>query len=678
MGGEVRKMEEKRFLTDDEICREIKAYVEEDIYPYAIMLDGEWGCGKSFFIENTLRNMFVKDEELTDKRFIYVSLYGISSVEALKKAINNAYYKENIARGNNDNNKLMDALMTIGLPAIECFIDFEDGETEKEKEKSESTLKKKAFKAATDLVKNTIVNLDKVKEWLVQLDRCFFVFDDLERCCIPVTEVLGYINRLIEHSGCKVLIVANEKECGKAAERNQELKMIAAKNLESFIGKKPLSLEDIKVFSEEQFGMNRMYKRTKEKLIGQTIAYKVQVDQAVPDIVMRHLNRVGEHNQRLISEEAIRAMQDERVYNLRLLQVALSGYMKFYEDIECLKVDSDVRDDIVKAVLYAMVRTVFRKNAAESNAFWKIEWEGDGAYKEVVYLNKDWEEKRIKRTDYENVSFFSFKFIHDYVVYQMPNKKMARETLNMYADQKQKEKNLYHTAYAETEKGWWKFTDEEYKKTIETMEKELEEGKYPIQIGLKILRRVLFAFETFHIGHPDEVVKTLSKLANEEEKYVYIIEADFFISDDDISEKAKKQYKDCEENLQNIMKSKKKCEIADALNHFDEDDWSKYFKMALFDQAYLSTCEITRCVLINVDIDGLVQAIARGSAEDIVWVDRLLNRIYKCNEENYRGEKSTIGKLIEGLNQIETHDQIKEKVLKTFIEKLNGYESRMR
>lgn len=671
-------MEEKRFLPDKDICREIKTYVEEDIYPYAIMLDGEWGCGKSFFVENQLKPMFEKKSEngetekedslkIYGRSCLYISLYGVSSIRELEILVASEYFRIVMPyRGN--------VLKTISIlgPAVMSFFphlgDLLGGDNK--------DLLNVVGTATTTAIGVSNSSLDQTKDKLLNFKTCFFVFDDLERCCIPVTEVFGYINRLIERSGCKVLIVANEKECGKAAERNQELKMIAAKNLESFIEKKKPSLEDIKIFSEEQFGMNRMYERTKEKLIGQTIPYKAQIDQAVPIIVKKHLKRVGEHNQKLIREEAVRAMQAEEVFNLRLLQAALSGYMKFYENIEYLNVDSDVRDDIVKEVLYAMVRTVFRKNAARTNTDWKMDWNGEEPYKGVMYLKEYENRKKWSMEDYEKAYFFSFKFIHDYVIYQIPDREVAQDSLIMYAVQKQKERELNNTAYKKLEKGWTKFTDEEYKKTIETMEKELEEGKYPIQLGLKILRRTLFAYDTFTIGHPDKVGNTLIKLAEKEENSIYI-EVDRFIMDDDISEKSKEKYKNYENTLKDIMKNKKKSEIANVLNHFETEEWSNNFLQAGHDRDYLSKCASTHCVLANVDLNGLVEAIDRGTAEDIVNVDQLFTVTYKRDAEDYKNEKDELGQLIKGLVSINVDDKIKKKVLDEFIKKLRSYEERM-
>lgn len=39
-----------------------------------------------------------------------------------------------------------------------------------------------------------------------------YIFDDLERCDIPINKTLGYINQFVEHKGKKAIIIANEKE----------------------------------------------------------------------------------------------------------------------------------------------------------------------------------------------------------------------------------------------------------------------------------------------------------------------------------------------------------------------------------------------------------------------------------------------------------------------------------
>ena len=53
-----------RKLTDDDIVKEIVNYVDETLYNYAVMIDGEWGCGKTYFIQErlykALRHSYIK------------------------------------------------------------------------------------------------------------------------------------------------------------------------------------------------------------------------------------------------------------------------------------------------------------------------------------------------------------------------------------------------------------------------------------------------------------------------------------------------------------------------------------------------------------------------------------------------------------------------------------------
>lgn len=41
-------------LTDEEIINIILKYIDENIYNYAVMIDGEWGCGKTYFVREAL------------------------------------------------------------------------------------------------------------------------------------------------------------------------------------------------------------------------------------------------------------------------------------------------------------------------------------------------------------------------------------------------------------------------------------------------------------------------------------------------------------------------------------------------------------------------------------------------------------------------------------------------
>ena len=59
----------------EEINRIVNAYRSANDTDYAILLNGEWGCGKTYYVEHELRDLVQK----SGGKFIYVSLHGIDS-----------------------------------------------------------------------------------------------------------------------------------------------------------------------------------------------------------------------------------------------------------------------------------------------------------------------------------------------------------------------------------------------------------------------------------------------------------------------------------------------------------------------------------------------------------------------------------------------------------------------
>src|SRR5690606_22201504 len=59
-----------------------------------------------------------------------------------------------------------------------------------------------------------------------------FIFDDLERCDLPINRVLGYINEFVEHEDRKVIIIANEKEIKGGEDYGRIREKLIGKTLE--------------------------------------------------------------------------------------------------------------------------------------------------------------------------------------------------------------------------------------------------------------------------------------------------------------------------------------------------------------------------------------------------------------------------------------------------------------
>ena len=111
-------------------------------------------------------------------------------------------------------------------------------------------------------------------------------FDDFERCNIPVNELFGVINNLVEHCNCKVIILADEDNIGKMyANTNVEAKyltLLSGRSLKvnenqtaqgNKEGANAITIKELKEFNEEMYSENYIYRDIKEKVIGLSLRY---------------------------------------------------------------------------------------------------------------------------------------------------------------------------------------------------------------------------------------------------------------------------------------------------------------------------------------------------------------------------------------------------------------------
>lgn len=49
-------------MTEKQIIDEVLRYINDDTYNYAVLIDGEWGCGKTYFAKNSLTAEIFRQE----------------------------------------------------------------------------------------------------------------------------------------------------------------------------------------------------------------------------------------------------------------------------------------------------------------------------------------------------------------------------------------------------------------------------------------------------------------------------------------------------------------------------------------------------------------------------------------------------------------------------------------
>ena len=175
---------------DMQIDKIITEYVLAKETDYAIMIDGEWGAGKSWYWENVLTEQIKRlptRDYSSDKPSYYkvakISLFGIGSADDLRIKI----FEETSTFFANRYVKTGAKLTGMVLNKVASF--FNVSETN--------------AKDVSDLL----------SEFSVNLDHYVLCFDDLERIKPSLLiELLGYINTLVEQDNVKVVFICNESE----------------------------------------------------------------------------------------------------------------------------------------------------------------------------------------------------------------------------------------------------------------------------------------------------------------------------------------------------------------------------------------------------------------------------------------------------------------------------------
>lgn len=134
---------------------------------YAVLVTGEWGSGKTYQIKKSL----------PDDQMYYISLFDITSVEEIYASV---FYKMSPAKAFAKTAAGSLGESSFGTDALTFGIGGLFGK-----------------------IANAVIKED------VKTDR-IIVFDDLERCKVDINNILGVINKYVEHNGCKVIAIAHD------------------------------------------------------------------------------------------------------------------------------------------------------------------------------------------------------------------------------------------------------------------------------------------------------------------------------------------------------------------------------------------------------------------------------------------------------------------------------------
>lgn len=337
----IKYADENRGKTTMNTLEELTYYCREPEPVGALLLTGEWGCGKTYLIEHDLKEA-LKGEAVV----LRVSLFGMSSIEEIHVAVKQAWISEYY------------------------------------KSKDMEKVAKKARKG-----KDVIAKLEFLPDWLkgiasinmtsfieikekINDKPVILVFDDLERCRIDNVDVLGSINEYCENKKFHTIIVANQDKLQTAQENTQINAEIEVNNTEgsNSISEKKQAILKVNLPSKSEPGAIS-YTEIKEKIIQRTVQYipdYVAIVHTVIDTIKYEEDEYGEGGykafvgecesgllelfapdrdnlfdsntknandilgQRTDSEKNFEMQHHERPHNIRSLKCAINDFYRVY------------------------------------------------------------------------------------------------------------------------------------------------------------------------------------------------------------------------------------------------------------------------------------------------------------------------------------------------------------
>ena len=611
----------------DDLVESILDYIRSDYTDYAIMINGEWGSGKTYFWNNKIKSK-IDSMQIHGKKYttIYMSLYGISNLEEISKKI----FIETTQLMDKNLKKFMNSKNVTTIPEY--------------------------AKNGIDMANlfGVTQNGDKMNyEDFFSTEDKVFCFDDLERANVDVIDILGYINNFVEHDHIKTIIICNEKELAtKLKSSNLEMKTFIATYLLDKQNKinidtdEPM-VERIQDTIEYVFDKANDYERIKEKLIGETFEYNPEFEYIINGLLMRYekypeLIRFLRSNTLLITT----TFKKSGTRNLRILKHALNDFKKIFDMIN--KTYPNINYRAIQTMLIFTIAISFEIKAGKitKDKFKNIA--NNEEYKAILVSSRVFMDNRqfyIKEFDnnyYYNfkVEYRFFKFIELYVRTRIFDMKTFKD--DMEAISKSNEKKAIPGYKKLLTEEYWKISDEEFGNVVEEVLADVQKGSIA---AIDIVK--LFAYFSHFIDKKliDYDIKTIESV---------------FLSGLNIAAVSSKYCDNVEEELSQIAVEDAGPEMKNVLQRFYEindalkdkmykekaDELFKYIPMKMetfYDKFEKEFSDVP--IFKYYDPFQLFQRLSCASNEDIVTIREMLAERAKHNKEQIKPELENIVKL---------------------------------
>lgn len=588
-------------LSDDEIVDVLINYIDEELYNYAVMIDGEWGCGKTYFIRENLQDKLEKhekereekDRENKARRVVYVSLYGVKSLEEVSKQMLMESYLAKTGKAKGILKKSAEAAGTM-LPIIFDIIKPAVG------------------------VEMDSENISKAIGGFLSVKDSILIFDDLERCDCPVNEVLGYINTFVEHDGMKVIIVANQKEIGKRTYfENLELKYLVAahenidfekkSNKKSLfeenaqinpINREAVHIDTVKSRLNQLFAQDVMYEKVIEKLVGITIYYQPDL-QRVFSTLIENSSLSGKlqgylNEQKYFFEEY---MTGEEHSNLRTFQFFLSKINELYKVIN--KIDSEGQEAFFKY----LIQYSFKVCVSFKNNSLKDEWEE----------NEEYAFKSMGERDIWG-NHLAFRFVDDFITKSVLDEKTIKNMLQLFEDEYINKKGHEVDIFRQLEGSWYFSEDEEVQSKVQLIMQAIENNRYEFKEYPRIIGLFIeLELAGFSRENTDIVVKMINNNISKLNSHINIKNGYALLQEGEKRKRYNEIIEEIQENIDLQFKERVSSTFDECLKL--ESGWGEKLEKYVYDNR-VDICD-SNGFLRQMDIPNLCRRIEKSGSKDI-------------------------------------------------------------
>ena len=515
-----------------------------------------------------------------------------------------------------------------------------------------------------DIPQNSIRNLIEILQKR-NSKNYVLIFDDLERCEMPITELLGYINEFVEHKSMKTIIIANEKEIlKKKMYSNTELKYIVAENKLLDIPKeeknfaslfqnkkgndenKTFSVNELNNRVKKVFGEDILYNQIKEKLIGITIYYKPNLDNIIEGIIKDY---VKDKSARKYIEEnkskIITLMNNKNHINIRTLKIAL----KILDEILIVILEMDLSryeeriiENIKRDLLIYTLTTCME-------------------YKDGNFKNKNESEifSISQENNFNENSNSGFKFINDIVEKSYVDNDRIRKVINDYMIIKSQDTRDYDDPI-NVLGYYWELDDETIEKNYKLLKEKLEKKQYKSFSYAKILYRIMkltnMGFPTKYLEEIKNIMLKNIKDSNNIQEYNDFDELDFAFDDEAERKKYEEIVSPIKKKLENANNNSRELNINTIIN--GEKGWGQKFSDYCIKNkgSFQSRNEYFK--LINVE--NLLDCIKKSNTKEISDFRRCTATIYGFRniKDFYKDDLFKLDIFLKGLESI-SEEEIK-------------------